>query len=69
MRRLSTALSLAVMATTVNAAEAPSVLLAAADALPAARAEEAIGLYDQALAGLNPQRDGPQWLHAVSRKC
>jgi hypothetical protein len=69
MRRLSTALCLALLAGVARADDDPSALLAAADALPAARADEASALYDRALAALDPRRDGPQWLHAVARKC
>ena len=69
MRRLSTALCLALLAGVARADDDPSALLAAADALPAARADEASALYDRALAALDPRRDSPQWLHAVARKC
>ncbi|MBL8246658.1 MAG: hypothetical protein JNL89_20840, partial [Rhodanobacteraceae bacterium] len=69
MRRLSTALCLALLAGVARADDDPSALLAAADALPAARADEASALYDRALAALDPRRDSPHWLHAVARKC
>ena len=69
MRRHLTALSLAIVAMSARAADDPSALIAAADALPAARSEQASELYERALAGLDPAIDGARWLHAAARKC
>ena len=69
MRRFSTALCLALLATIARAHDDPAALIAAAEALPAERSAQASELYDRALAGLDPARDGARWLHAASGKC